>query len=476
MDVKWEEVFDQCFCERISTACLNKFKGLGKNGKPVGKEWTVLACVVKSEAKGAKFDLEVVALGTGSKCLGGSELPRSGDRLHDSHAEIIARRAFKLYLMDQLKSILEDGKSVFVLGEEGFKVRSDVAFHFYCSNVPCGDASIFPKEPEEEQPRKRMKIDPESPLNFVLTKEDPLKIDPPLKNNPPLKKSSLAEDPPLAEEPLLMKVPLRSETGDVSEPLPDIHRTGAKCAGREVADPKENGLNYHVTGVLRTKPGRGDPTLSHCCSDKMFKWTVQGVQGGLIMPFLERPLYLQTITIGAGPFNHEAMHRALHTRFKKGLHGIKPPFAVHVPFIRRSGSEFPHAKPCDEDVKCKPSAASIIWSDTARHKGKAEVSVDGKRLGTTKKNENLPKSRVSICRIELLRRAFEVVAKTRERISSCSLTSPRFKELANIDVSTSYEQFKSKYSPYQSVWKCLQDSVLVNWTKKTVGFKDFALD
>lgn len=56
----------------------------------------------------------------------------------------------------------------------------------------------------------------------------------------------------------------------------DIHRTGAKCVPDGLQDSYDAGPGYHSVGVLRTKPGRGDPTLSMSCSDKIMKWSVVG--------------------------------------------------------------------------------------------------------------------------------------------------------------------------------------------------------
>ena len=44
----------------------------------------------------------VVALGTGTKCVGHAALGTAGDLLVDSHAEVVARRAFKRYLAAQI--------------------------------------------------------------------------------------------------------------------------------------------------------------------------------------------------------------------------------------------------------------------------------------------------------------------------------------------------------------------------------------
>ena len=79
------------FPDEVAKLCCSHFAhNLSKKGKPQkDREWTPMAAVVM--VTGIPGDMKVVAMGTGSKCLGASQLLDGGELVHDSHAEVMAR-------------------------------------------------------------------------------------------------------------------------------------------------------------------------------------------------------------------------------------------------------------------------------------------------------------------------------------------------------------------------------------------------
>jgi len=95
------------------------------------------------------------AIRTGMKCLPRSKIPNAnGIILHDCHAEIIALRAFNRFLLDECALLSQDSlaTSPFVeprdvdqvdeTSPQPFTIKSNVSIHMYCSEAPCGDASM----------------------------------------------------------------------------------------------------------------------------------------------------------------------------------------------------------------------------------------------------------------------------------------------------------------------------------------------
>lgn len=107
------------------------FEQLPKSGKPGADEWTVASAIIEV------FDdsFKIVSFGTGSKCLARNRLNGEGDVVHDGHAEVVARRGFLLYLIDELR--------------KGRVVKEGVKFWMVSSLMPCGDASIMPMGEDE---------------------------------------------------------------------------------------------------------------------------------------------------------------------------------------------------------------------------------------------------------------------------------------------------------------------------------------
>lgn len=91
------------------------------------------------------------------RCLPTSEavLLADGHVLHDWHAEVIALRAFNHFLLQEAKLLASSPGSESTLlrcrvphemsripGEQPFVIRDGLRIMMYCSETPCGDASM----------------------------------------------------------------------------------------------------------------------------------------------------------------------------------------------------------------------------------------------------------------------------------------------------------------------------------------------
>ncbi|KAK8016276.1 hypothetical protein PG993_014465 [Apiospora rasikravindrae] len=149
----------------IASLVLQEYEKLPVKRKPPVRdngihEWVPLSGIV-AEIRGN--DLRCLSLATGMKCLPQAKLPLArGNVLHDWHAEVLAIRAFNRFVLDECKLLAEggpDAKSLFIrrrrvdeLQElattaapwcgQPFTWRDDVKLHMYCSEAPCGDASM----------------------------------------------------------------------------------------------------------------------------------------------------------------------------------------------------------------------------------------------------------------------------------------------------------------------------------------------
>tara|TARA_B110000208_G_scaffold190493_1_gene254524 strand:- start:1038 stop:2678 length:1641 start_codon:yes stop_codon:yes gene_type:complete len=135
--------------DAIAKLIISRYIRLPKRGKPQpgGSQWTILAGFVVEDPP---RPLSVVALATGTKCVGGSSASSARDDavVCDSHAEVLARRALVRWLLDQASLATcasESDDSVFIRPPSGsgrLQLRSTVKLHMYVSQAPCGDATI----------------------------------------------------------------------------------------------------------------------------------------------------------------------------------------------------------------------------------------------------------------------------------------------------------------------------------------------
>ncbi|OCL08391.1 hypothetical protein AOQ84DRAFT_340437 [Glonium stellatum] len=251
--------------DAIADCVLSTFDSLPAKRKPRqrddgAREWVPLSGIVLSK-------------GTGMKCLPASKLPLAhGAVLHDWHAEVLAIRAFNRFLVQECADLAAAGlrSSTFIRRREDteittaefqpFAIKEDVKIHMYCSEVPCGDAS----------------------MELVMEAQEdatPWPI------------------PPAATAPS-RRIGTEEETNNA---------TLLSLRGRS---------HFSLLGHIRLKPSRPDapPTLSKSCTDKLALVQTTSLLSSLTSLLLTpRNAYLSTLVLPASQHVPVATARAFST-------------------------------------------------------------------------------------------------------------------------------------------------------------------
>lgn len=145
--------------DAVVIAVHDIFRNLPAKSKPRTitkgiQEWVPLSGIA---VVGEDESITCLSLGTGMKCLPSSKasLLASGTVLHDWHAEIVAIRAFNHFLLQECRQLAsfthytspilrwrKKSEICEARDMQPFSIRSGLKIMMYCSEAPCGDASM----------------------------------------------------------------------------------------------------------------------------------------------------------------------------------------------------------------------------------------------------------------------------------------------------------------------------------------------
>lgn len=435
--------------DSIAAAVHACYARLPKTGKPADGAWTCLAGVVLSRV-GSDDDLAVVALGTGTKCLTADQVAAdgAGECVHDGHAEVCARRALREYLLSELIQLYTAGGTSTIFErrassiEGGATLHPDIRLHFYTSEPPCGDASIFAL-PDAEAAGATTAL----PSDETAVKNDTADV--------------------VGGEPAMKRARHGSTTTMPSSML-QLGRTGAKPARASAMEAEAasvaRGCLVCELSLVRTKPGRGVRTCCMSCSDKIARWNAIGLQGALLSLLVPSPICFASITVSGPPCALGALQRAL----TRACAAAGSSTTGLTPRLGCSQLRFPHGAPESGDA-INPCSNSIVWAKGTLHE--ALNGLIGKKLGCNPRNPS-PKHRSRVCKALVMQRFHELLSVMgRDRLPAC------LREHA-VPPSLSYAELKALALTYQRRKReCVTGggAALADWIKAPVACEDFKL-
>ncbi|KAI9679836.1 MAG: hypothetical protein M1817_004850 [Caeruleum heppii] len=330
------------------------------------REWVPLSGIVLARGR---EDLTCASLGTGMACLPQKKVSlANGGVLHDWHAEVLAIRSFNRFMIQECLDLIRSGhraskflrhradEEISTESIQPFTVKEGTSIHMYCSEAPCGDAS--------------MEL-------TMAAQDDPT----------PWATPSSASTPSLATSPLLSTPPSN----------PPLHGRGY----------------FSHLGIVRRKPSRPDapPTFSKSCTDKL---ALRQCTSLLLSPtsLLISPenVYLDTLILPESQFVPKACERAFSAT------GRMKPVADRrwgdgyrfAPFdVRSTSLEFAYSRRSKEIGSAGRAGQTLIPSNistfsTSHH---TEVLINGVLQG---RKQFDPRGASQISRRNLWRAAVEV--------------------------------------------------------------------
>ncbi|TVY51114.1 tRNA-specific adenosine deaminase 1 [Lachnellula cervina] len=253
----------------IADVVLKQFDSWEKKRKPIirtngVREWVPLSGIVAEGTNG----FTCLAAATGMKCLPQKSVPQAqGVVLHDWHAEVLAIRSFNRFLLEECHSLalskkisseylrIRDEHERTESHFQPFALKEGIKLHMYCSEAPCGDAS----------------------MELTMASQDdatPWSLPP----------STDALSPSTPQVP-------------ASAPEPVLH-------GRSY---------FSALGIVRRKPSRPDapPTLSKSCTDKLALTQSTSLLSSLSSLLISPTnIYIHTLVLPSSQLSSTAVTRA----------------------------------------------------------------------------------------------------------------------------------------------------------------------
>jgi hypothetical protein len=345
-----------------------------QNCKPRDNEWTVVSSIIMEHNR----EFKSIVFTNGTKSLPNKNYSFSGKRnsfqISDSHAEVLALRCLKLFLLkciqfnyylydfetrEEINTILTlfpeyasfiENKEFFdiFLKKNKYILKESVKFHLYISDLPCGDCSVVKFENQ------------------------------------------------------------------------DLNQTGSKTIESLMSYIQSNDINSkmihdNTIGRFRTKSMRNDMdrekiSLSLSCSDKIMIKNIFGIQGKFLFGIMEN-IYISSIIISVDDENEFKLKEKI-SAIKRGVNikerdpdiligKLNRKFLINEPeviLINKSIFKYSNIPKSDKNS----TSFSIFWYYSKQIISKIDPII-GYKQGTNMSVKNIEKSRMEVCTYEIFR-------------------------------------------------------------------------